>query len=127
MANTMNGVVSSEVSAAKPRRQFSAAEKQRILREMDESNTPHGEILRREGIYSSHVSRWRAERAEAERQALEPRRRGRKSNPLQQELDRSQREVERLKRELKQAQAVIALQKKVSEILGVVLPDNENG
>lgn len=108
-----------EVVAKATRRQFSASEKSRILEEAD--RTPKGEIgalLRREGIYSSHLQKWRRER---ESGSLEPRKRGPEANPLTTENRKLRLQNERLEKKLKQAEQIIELQKKVSEILGVTL------
>lgn len=114
-----------EIKARPERRKFGGTEKQRILREVDECQTGEiGAVLRREGIYSSHVARWREERMHGELSGLQPQKRGRKGNPMQLELERTQRENARLKRDLAQAHAIIDLQKKVSAMLGLILPDN---
>ena len=74
-----------------------------------------GELLRREGLYSSHLTNWRRQREEG----LSPKRRGRKPMPKErQELERLKRENKRLAERLRQAKIVIDVQKKVSEMLG---------
>jgi len=78
--------------------------------------------LRREGIYSSHLSTWRKQRAVAERTALEPQKRGRKIDPALAEARRVEtltRENERLRRQLAQAELIIDVQKKVATLLGM--------
>lgn len=108
-----------EVTAKATRRQFSASEKARILEEAD--RTPKGqigELLRREGIYSSHLQKWRRER---ESGSLEPKKRGPEANPLNAENRKLRAQNERLEKKLKQAEQIIELQKKVSDILGVTL------
>lgn len=122
-----NQLPKTEINAKPERRKFRAADKQRILRELDQCKPGEiGGILRREGIYSSHVGRWREERSRGELNGLEPQKRGRKGNPVRLELERTQRENARLKRDLAQAHAIIDLQKKVSAMLGLVLPTSDN-
>lgn len=119
---------STEVVEKAQRRRFDAAYKLRILGEADSctGRGDLGELLRREGLYSSHLNTWRAQRDEGALAGLTPQRRGRKAqrkDAATKEVDRLRRENERLQRRLKQAEAIIDVQKKVSEILGVVLPD----
>ena len=107
-----------EVVPRAKRRRFTAAYKQRIVAEAD-ACTEHGEIgalLRREGLYSSHLSNWRKQRDRGE---LTDRKRGRKGDPAGAELKRLQRENERLRQELEKAQLVIEVQKKLSQALGL--------
>jgi transposase-like protein len=109
------------------RRRFSAAYKQRIPAEVDAAagTGEIGRILRREGLYSSQIAGWRRARAESERAALAPRKRGPKpapTNPLQAENAQLKREKERLLKKLRTAELMIDLQKKVSQILGITLP-----
>ena len=108
-----------EVVAVARRRQYSSSEKRRILALADECTQPGeiGALLRREGIYSSHLSTWRRQRAAAERAALEPQKRGRKADPVLAEarhLEMLTRENERLRRKLAQAELIIDVQKKVA-------------
>jgi hypothetical protein len=88
-----------------------------------------GELLRRHGLYSSHLTTWRRERDLGALERLD-KKRGRKAkprNPLAGHVAELERENRRLSRRLKQAEAVIEVQKKVSEILGIPLntPDSE--
>jgi transposase-like protein len=111
----------SEVPANPGRRRFSAAYKQRILREADACPVgEQGALLRREGLYSSHLVLWRRQRARGELAALAPRRRGRPAPaPEAQELARLRTENERLTRQLAAAETVIEVQRKVSALLGL--------
>lgn len=116
-----------EVRQTPARRLFSAEYKRRILAECDCATQPGevGAILRREGLFSFHLRDWRAAQKRAHDTALAPRQRGPKSaRPTagEQELKRLQRENARLQRKLQQAELIIELQKKVSELLGVTLP-----
>ncbi len=123
---------STEVQEKPERRRFAAEYKLRILGEADGCTElgQVGELLRREGLYSSLLSTWRKQRDEGVLAGLTPKRRGRKAkpkNPLAEEMARLQRENERLKTKLRQAELVIDVQKKVSEMLDIPLkhPDDE--
>jgi transposase len=112
-----------EVPEKPVRRKFTAEYKLRILAEADRC-TEYGQIgalLRREGLYSSHLSEWRRKRREGSLGALSPKKRGpeARKNPLAPEVARLEREVERLNGRLKQAETIIEVQKKVSGLLGV--------
>ena len=110
-----------EVVPRAKRRQFSAQYKLRILTEADQC-TQRGEIgalLRREGLYSSHLTTWRKQRERGQLQGLTPKKRGRKPDPQAAELARLQRENERLKVRLEQAETIIEVQKKISQMLGL--------
>jgi transposase-like protein len=113
-----------EVSEKKPRRKFTAKYKLRILDKADNC-TQQGEIgslLRREGLYSSNLTRWRREREKGILKGLGPKKCGRKQiekNPLSQRVASLERENQRLKQKLRQAEKIIDVQKKISEILGI--------
>ena len=115
-----NDRVQPEVNEKPVRRHFTAEYKARILDEADRCTEPGqlGELLRREGLYSSHLTNWRRQREAG----LSPKRRGRKPIPNKkerQELERLRRENQRLAEQLRQAQIIIDVQKKVSEMLGI--------
>ncbi len=117
---------SSEVLEKPVRRRFTVEYKARILAEADTCTQPGllGELLRREGLYSSHLATWRRQRDEGVLAGLAPKRRGRKAkpkNPLAEEVARLQRENGRLKEQLRQAELIIDVQKKVSEMLNIPL------
>ena len=117
-----------EVAATGRRRQFSSSEKRRILEAADRCIQPGeiGALLRKEGIYSSHLNTWRQQRAAAERTALEPQKRGRKVDLAQAEDRRVAhltQENDRLRRKLAQAHTIIEVQKKLCSLLG--LPADE--
>ena len=121
-----------EVAATAKRRQFSSSERRRILAAADRC-TAIGEIgalLRREGIYSSHLNTWRKQRAAAERVALEPKKRGRKADPALAEARRDEalvRENKRLRHQLAQAHTIIDVQKKLCTLLGLPTADTPDG
>ena len=119
-----------EIRPKATRSQWSARERLRILEAADAC--PPGEIgalLRREGIYSSHLSRWRRQRAQAELASLEPKRRAAPSPAMHAqaaELARLQRENQRLQAKLAQAEVIIDVQKKLATLFGITLPDPPN-
>ena len=105
------------------RRRFSAEYKLRILREAEACTELGGvgALLRREGLYSSHLTEWRRQRDRGALEAL-GRPRGRpKPNPLEAEVERLRRRLERTEAELAKAHKVIEVQGKVSALLGVLL------
>jgi len=114
-----------EVVAKARRRRFSAEYKARILREAEAcaGSGQIGALLRREGLYSSHLTEWRRLRARGAVAALAAKKRGRKStrDARDRELAKLQRENARLRRQLARAEAVLEVQKKLSEILGIPL------
>ena len=116
-----------EVPAQAKRRRFTAADKVRILAEADACSARGavGALLRREGLYSSQLTDWRRQRAAGSLAALAPHRRGRPgAHPLEQEVQRLQRENARLAQRLAQAEAVLEVQKKLSELMGIPLPSD---
>jgi transposase-like protein len=113
------------------RRRFTAEYKLRILHEADRCTASGqlGALLRREGLYSSLLSTWRRQRDEGTLAGLTPKRRGRKANPdapLIAENQRLTRETQRLAAKLRQAETIIDIQKKLSEMLGIPLPPCDN-
>ena len=113
-----------EVPEKKRRRKFTAKYKLSILAEADLCAEPGqlGALLRREGLYSSHLTTWRRQREEGLLNALSPKKRGRKKkpkNPLTDQVARLERDNRRLQQKLKQAELIIEAQKKMSEILGI--------
>ena len=115
-----------EVVASAKRRTFTAKYKLRLLAEIDAATGPGaiGALLRREGLYSSHLGTWRRERETGMLKGLAPHKRGPKSkcNPEQAELQKLRRENQRLTEELRKAAIVIDVQKKVGALLGWPLP-----
>jgi transposase len=119
-----------EVQVKARRRTFTSEYKRAILREA-EGCTKRGEIgalLRREGLYSSHLLDWRLALEKSDLKALEPKKRGPVAKPVDprdRKLLEQEREIARLNKRIARAEAIIDLQKKVSEILGIDLPDTE--
>jgi len=118
--------VDPEVKVKPERRQFTAEYKLRILKEADNCTGPGqiGALLRREGLYSSNLTQWRLQRSEGVLQGLAPRKRGPKVDPLAEENAALRQRIDRLEAELKRAETIIEVQKKVSELLGLSDPSN---
>src|SRR3990172_5733555 len=117
-----------EVAEKASRRQFSAEYKRKILKDAD-ACTREGEIgalLRREALYSSHLAVWRAARERGEIAGLLPKKRGPKvtpPDPRDRKIVELERETRRWKSRAERAEALVDLQKKVSMILGIALPE----
>lgn len=123
-------VSDSEVIAKPKRRQFTAEYKLQVLREADacKEHGAIGALLRREGLYTSLLGKWRVQREQGELEALSQAR-GRKVDPetaLRHQVQQLERDKARLQRKLRQAEAIIEVQKKVSEILGISLATPED-
>ena len=116
-------VADPEVRAASGRRRFTAPYKARIVREADACTQPGdiGSLLRREGLYSSHLTNWRHDYRQGAESALADDKRGRKptTNPLTPEVERLGRELERTQQKLRQATMIIEFQKNLCEMLGI--------
>ena len=122
----------SEVVEKPKRRRFTADYKQRILDEADACKEPGevGALLRREGLYSSHLAAWRRQR----KASLQPKKRGRKGKTpeqkriaeLEKETSRLQREKAKLEAKLEQADKIIAFQKKVASPMEIPLSPRES-
>lgn len=113
-----------EVKPDAPRRRFTTQEKLRILEELDSCTEPGqvGSLLRREGIYSSYVTRWRREREAGLLKPNARRKKGRRPNSEEQraqEMAQLRAENQRLQLRLQKAEAIIEVQKKVSFLLGL--------
>lgn len=106
------------------RRRFTAGYKLQVVQQADACNKlgDIGRLLRREGLYSSHLTSWRRQRERGSLDGLTPNKRGRKvskCNPLLPEVERLRKENEQLTNRLKQAELIIEVQKKVSQLLGI--------
>ena len=122
--------VETEVVARARRRRFTAAEKLRVLREADRCSRPGelGALLRREGLYSSHLSAWRAARKRGELAGLTSRPRGPKPqrpDPRDRKIVEQAREITRLQARAERAEGLVALQKKAAELLGTLFPESD--
>lgn len=118
-----------EVVAKASRRRFSAEYKRQILREADACTAPRaiGALLRREGLYFSNLTTWRAQRERGELAGLTPKKRGpapKPKNPLADKVAALEREVARQTARAERAEALVELQKKVAELLGTARPQN---
>jgi len=116
-----------EVVPKAQHRQFSAEYKRRILQEYEACSEPRqkGALLRREGLYSSHITAWRRQRERSELEGLTPQKRGPKADPQAAEIARLKRENERLRKRLEQAELIIEFQKKVSQMLSLPVEESE--
>jgi transposase-like protein len=101
------------------RRRLSASYKLKILEEVDRNPERSGAILRRERLYSSHLSAWRKQRDEGALRALEKKRGPKGQSAEQVRVEKLERDKARLEHELFKANAIIDGQKKLAEILGV--------
>ena len=115
-----------EVPATVQRRRFPAEYRLRIVKQADACKQPGelGALLRREGLYSSHLVTWRRERQAGILKGLTPHKRGPKCkrNPQEEEMQKLRRENQRLTEQLRKAEIVIDVQKKVGALLGWPLP-----
>ena len=116
--------MTTEVVVKPKRRQHRAEYKLRILRELDECSGKGevGAVLRREGLYSSLVSKWREQRERGSLNGLAGQRRGPKVDPSAAELARLRRENKRLKEQLERAELIIDVQIKVARLMGETPP-----
>jgi len=122
----------SEAAATARRRQFTGAERARILNAADACKVPGeiGALLPREGIHSSLLATWRKQRAATQRTALEPQKRGPKANPLlaqTQGMAQLTRDNDRLRRQLAQARTIMDVQKKVCSLLALLMDEKPQG
>lgn len=118
-----------EVLPRAKRRTFTAEYKLRILQEVDACSKPGeiGALLRREGLYSSHLTDWRRQRDAGQLQGLSAKRRGRKAkrDARAAEMEALRKENERMRHQLQQAELIIAAQKKLAEALQIALDETE--
>jgi transposase-like protein len=120
-----------EVPEKKTRRRFTSKYKMQILAEIDACTLPGdiGAILRREGLYSSNISKWRQQCQDGARKGLAPKKRGRKKqeiSPMAKRIEELERENKRLAGKLKQAETIIDVQKKISEVFGIAQPESND-
>jgi transposase-like protein len=125
-----SNVPDSEVVPRAKRRRFSAEYKLRILEEAEACSERGqiGSLLRREGLYSSHLTTWRQQREQGQLDGLGPKKRGRKPSvdeALMKELAELKRDKQRLENRLQQAETIIEVQKKLSGLLGLTPEEKE--
>jgi transposase-like protein len=124
--NEDNEVIASPQHDRRQRRRFSPADKERILREADACTERGqlGELLRREGVYSSQLSDWRKQLAHNGHAGLEAKRPGPKPSMDTKDklIEQQNKRIEKLEKELRISKALIDLQVKAHEILGIALP-----
>lgn len=132
MSQDTNGKVAEkmpdiEVVAKAKRRQYTAEYKLRVLNEADacKGSGEIGALLRREGLYSSLLSKWRQQREQGSLEGLGTHKRGPKADPQAVELARLQRENERLRERLRKAELIIDVQKKVAQMLGAPIEEHD--
>jgi transposase len=119
-----------EVPEKAIRRKYPGEYKLEVLKEADACTLPGqlGALLRREGLYSSHLTTWRRQKEQGILDALTPKRRGPKTlkrNPLTLKVAQLERENQKLRQKLRQAETIIEVQKKISEILQIPIPNEE--
>ena len=120
-----------EVSEKPSRRRFTATQKLKILKQIDDLTKPGevGAFMRKNGLYSSTVSGWRRKRESGELAGLTPKKKGRKpipKDPKEKVIKSQQKEIARLQRKLEKAETIIEIQKKVATLLGVPLKSQES-
>jgi transposase-like protein len=117
-----------EYKRRRQRRQFDNQYKRRILAEVDgcQGQGEIGSLLRREGLYSSHLSTWRRQATRGELDGATSGKRGRKANPQADELTELQRENKGLRQQLEQAESIISAQKKLSHALEQIVTGNKD-
>jgi transposase-like protein len=121
---------STEVSAKANRRKFTAAYKEKIVREAEgcTERGAVGALLRREGIYSGLLQKWRRLVEKTRVEALAPKKRGPVAHgidPRDEVIAQMGKEIAKLTGKLKKAETIIDFQKKLSELLGIMLPTDE--
>ena len=120
-----------EVLAKPKRRRFTAEYRLRILEEADGCTEPGavGRLLRREGLYSSHLTAWRKVRRDGALRGLRSKKRGAKpkaSNPLEPKVRELEAKVTRLEKDLHKAHTILDVQEKVAGLLGFSLEDGKD-
>ena len=126
-----NAAHDAEVVAKPKRRRFTAEYRLRILEEADRCAGAGevGQLLRREGLYSSHLANWRKSRHEGALRGLRPNKRGAKpkaSNPLEPKVRELEAKVARLEKDLHKAHTILDVQEKVAGLLGFSLEDGKD-
>ena len=127
----VNAAPDSEVVAKPKRRRFTAEYRLRILEEADRcaGTGEVGQLLRREGLYSSHLANWRKARRDGALRGLRSKKRGAKpkaSNPLEPKVRELEAKVARLEKDLHKAHIILDVQEKVAGLLGFSLEDGKD-
>ena len=121
-ATASTTAIETEIAEKATRRRFTKEFRLRVLEEADRCSQlgDLGALLRREGLYSSHIATWRKQRREGTLKAL-GRKRGPKPKRTAEELEveKLRRENERLRDKLRKAEKIIEVQKKLAEVLGL--------
>jgi transposase len=128
LTRAQDGGVGDKDPAAKPtRRRFSAEYKLAILDQYEHLTDPgaKGALLRREGLYSSHLVEWRRARDLGALRELAPKARPAKRTPEQVELDRARKKIERLENDLAKHKLALEIQGKASELLERLLVESD--
>jgi predicted RNase H-like nuclease (RuvC/YqgF family) len=131
LAETTTASSEVEVSNKARRRRFAAKYKQDILKRADACKEPGalGAMLRSEGLYSSHLAKWRQQRDACELVGLTPKKRGRKTREIDardRKIAELQKQVERATARADRAEALVDLQKKVASLLGTPFGDDKS-
>ncbi len=132
VSNCLSSIPDPEVLEKPRRRRFTGEYKLSILNEAESLTEPGalGALLRREGLYSSHIAMWTWQREKGELKGLEPQKRGPKEKDpkeLENKIKKLERENRRLKKHLERAELIIDVQKKISELSGIPLKEVEMG
>ena len=122
------GAPDPEVTERAKRRRFTVEYKLRVLREADacKGDGDLGALLRREGLYSSHLTMWRRQRDAIAKAGLKARKRGPKAKGVDPRVKQLERENARLRRRLEEAETIIDFQKKLSKLLGIPLKPHDS-
>ena len=131
MGGTLTNGVEVEVLEKPQRRRFSLEYKRRIVREADRCRKPGevGALLRREGLYSSHLSSWRAARDRGELGGSGTRKRGpepKVPDASAKRIAKLEQENRKLRKRAERAEGLVEVQKRLSELLGIELPPNDD-
>ena len=117
-------VPATEVVSRSRRRTYTAAYKRQMVEQADAMTVQErGALLRREGLYASHLTSWRAELGRAG--TIKDKKRGPKADPARQRIKQLEQKTARLEAKLKQAELIIGAQKKLADLLGTILPTEE--
>ena len=115
-----NTTIDPEVKPQKARRIYSAEYRRRILKEADECAAGTlGALLRKEGLYSSHLTKWRRQREAGEMVGLASKKRGKQADPQARELAQMRKQIVGLNQKLARAELIMAAQKKLADLVGL--------